>query len=61
MNCDLQILIGRVKNDPEGYREEFTRQKAHFEHLMQLMLLDPSVEHPQFSQIAQFLAHVSFA
>lgn len=58
MDFNLPALQNHIKRDPASYREEFTRQLRHFEHLLEILRLDPSANQPNFVELVLFLSHV---
>jgi protein SDA1 len=58
MELNLPILQNHIKRDPGSYREEFMRQLRHFEHMSDMLRLDPTSTQPEFSKLVLFLAHV---
>jgi protein SDA1 len=56
---DLSQLQNLCKRDPEGYKEEFLLQKAHFDTQLKIFLLKPSSNYESFEKQIKFLSHVA--
>lgn len=56
---DLLELRNHTKRDPSGYHAEFLLQYRHFQTQLQIFLLKPSEDYKPFSDLVEYLCHVS--
>ncbi|KAK3271846.1 hypothetical protein CYMTET_19828 [Cymbomonas tetramitiformis] len=57
--ADLKLLQGKIKRDPEGYRDEFLLQIRHYRTLLEIFRLKPTKDSKEFSDLIDFLSHVA--
>lgn len=55
----LTHLQNLIKRDPQGYKEEFERQKTHFLSELEMFKLRPTVHSEKFISLINFISHVA--
>ena len=55
----LPQLQDLIKRDPDSYREEFLRQKQHFDSQFEIFKLRPTKNNDRFISLIDFMAHVA--
>lgn len=59
LHSDLILLQGKVKEDPEIYREDAMKHFKHFLTQYEIYQLKPSKEHKEFSSLVKFLSAIA--
>jgi protein SDA1 len=59
LHSDLILLQGKVKEDPEIYKEDAMKHFKHFLTQYEIYQLKPSKEHKEFSSLVKFLSAIA--